>query len=147
MSVRLRVGTTIADDFVQILSKKPSARTRSEHDRESEAQASESGFAMAFSKTWLTLRDQPCAEVLEAIVGAASIDEIGGPPELPAIRLGVDAIELPLVLQQLVRTQPPEDGSHPFDEDFIIRGAGASGRDELPECSLIHARPHRLRLP
>ena len=90
-------------------------------------------------------RDEPVAEIHEALIGTAAPDNICGCPQIVAVRSEVVRPEDPLVLEDLLRGEP---GAllHPpalvLQFARAVRGANASSRlsDQFPELIGGHSR-------
>jgi hypothetical protein len=86
-----------------------------------------------------SLAEQPAAEVVEAVVGAAAVDQGGGPPQVPAVGLGHE-LAVDAVPGQHVVDRPRAQRRDQLAALGLTVPAGGllGGLDQRPELLAVH---------
>src|SRR6185295_1736120 len=86
-------------------------------------------------------RDQVAAEVPEAVIGAAVLDDVGGAPQLVGERPPVEALPDPLELRDLIRGEVAEALLEQVRLLVrVVSGVSPRGAHQLPEGGVVHSR-------
>src|SRR5262249_3034687 len=86
------------------------------------------------------LRDQPGPEIDEPIVGAAAVDEVGCPPQIPTLSVNHSLTEQRIEGPDLFRSECEQAAPHRLQLSVLsAERVRPAGLDDRPECRLVHS--------
>src|SRR5262245_55887531 len=88
----------------------------------------------------LALEKEPPAKVLEAVVRAAAVDDVGRAPQVPPVRPVQEELHLVRELPDLLGGKGHEQFLQAGGLALAVRAPGPYGLDERPEPGLVHGR-------